>query len=419
MFAEKGVTLSGLENFRLPDVGEGLTEAEIVRWRVTPGARINVNDALVDIETSKSVVELTSPFAGVVEHLLVAEGDTVPVGTPLVSVRGVATGDSQEVLVGRGPSPLVATRRPRRSQPGLASIADVSSEAGAPSARVKGKATPPTRLLAKTLSVDLDAVKGSGPEGRILRRDVEHHAARSVAAIKEPQQRVLRTPIRGVRKHTAEAMVVSAFTAPHVTEWLTIDATRSLKLLKRARRDRAFAGVKLTPLLLIMRATLVALARHPEMNASWNGDAGEIIQFADVNLGIATSTPRGLIVPNIKSAQSISTQELASGLQDLVATARAGTTSLQDMSGGTFTITNIGVFGVDGGTPILKPGEAGILCVGRIGKTPWAHKGRVRLRSTVTLALTFDHRVVDGELGSRVLACVGGLLEHPEMALVG
>jgi pyruvate dehydrogenase E2 component (dihydrolipoamide acetyltransferase) len=214
-------------------------------------------------------------------------------------------------------------------------------------------------------------------------------------------------------------MVASAFTAPHVTEWLTVDVTRSLKLLKRLRHDRTYADVRLTPLLLIVRASLAALARHPEINASWDGDAGEIVQFADVNLGIATSTPRGLIVPNIKCAQSLSTYELAGALQSLVATARDGTTSWEDMSGGTFTITNIGVFGVDGGTPILKPGEAGILCVGQIRKTPWAHKGRVELRSTVTLALTFDHRVVDGELGSRVLARVGGLLEHPEMALAG
>jgi pyruvate dehydrogenase E2 component (dihydrolipoamide acetyltransferase) len=233
-----------------------------------------------------------------------------------------------------------------------------------------------------------------------------------------PGNDVVRTPIRGVRKHTAEAMVSSAFTAPHVTEWVTVDMTRSLKLLKRARAEAAFEGVRLTPLCLVVKAALTAIARHPGINAKWDAEAGEIVQYPDVNLGIAAATPRGLIVPNIAAAQRLSLRETALALTDLIGQARDGKTPPERMRNGTFTITNIGVFGIDGGTPILNPGEAAILCLGQVRRTPWEHKGRIRLRDTTTLALSFDHRLVDGELGSLVLRDIARFLERPDLMVL-
>jgi 2-oxoisovalerate dehydrogenase E2 component (dihydrolipoyl transacylase) len=213
-------------------------------------------------------------------------------------------------------------------------------------------------------------------------------------------------------------MVASAFSAPHVTEWVTIDVTDILTLLEQLRDDRAFAGVRLTPLVLIVRATLSALAAHPDINSKWDAAAGEIVRYRDVNLGIAAATPRGLLVPNIKRANKLGTRELCDALDDLIIQARAGKTQPEAMAKGTFTITNIGVFGIDGGTPILNPGEAGILCVGQIARRPWEHQGEIKLRSVCTLSLSFDHRLVDGKLGSEVLAHIARLLTQPSFALV-
>ncbi|MFE6957080.1 dihydrolipoamide acetyltransferase family protein [Streptomyces sp. NPDC057696] len=429
------------KHFRLPDVGEGLTEAEILEWRVGPGDRVGVNDIIVEIETAKAAVELPSPYAGTVTELLCAAGEEVAVGAPIIAIAvedgsGPQVGPEPDVitaqqpaeppekdeqasaparepvLVGYGPAHAQTTRRPRKKSPEPPAVTTSTRTF---------QATPPVRKLARDLGVDLHQVTATGPSGRITREDIHHLVEQRAAAPHTPgvpRDDVMRTPIRGVRKHIAEAMVESAFTAPHATEWVTVDVTRSLKLLERARADKAFAGVRLTPLCLVIKAALTAIARHPEINAKWDAAAGEIVQYSDINLGIAAATPRGLIVPNIAAAQRLSLREIALALTDLIEQARAGRTPPERMRNGTFTITNIGVFGIDGGTPILNPGEAAILCFGQVRRTPWEHKGRVRLRDTTTLAMSFDHRLVDGELGSLVLRDIARFLERPDLMVL-
>jgi 2-oxoisovalerate dehydrogenase E2 component (dihydrolipoyl transacylase) len=435
----------------MPDAGEGLTEAEILSWRVQPGDVVAISDILAEVETAKAAVELPSPYAGVVVELLYPEGATVAVGAPIISIADKAGpadqdghgeapaspggtrsaehadaahaaghADSREpVLVGYGPSARLAARRARKTGQQPAGPAATAS-GGAPPPASRARAKPPVRKLARQLAVDLGAIPGTGPMGHVTRDDVLAASVRAAApaqpgSAQSPGE--TRTPIRGVRQRTAEAMVASAFTAPHVTEWLTVDVTRTLRLLDRLRTDQQSTGLRLSPLILVIRATLLAIARYPQINARWDADSNEIIQYANVNLGIGAATPRGLIVPNIRAAQRLSASELAEALTTLTADARQGRTEPAQMKDGTFTITNIGVFGVDGGTPILNPGEAAILCLGQIRKQPWAHKGRVRLRDVTTLAMSFDHRLVDGELGSRVLAHIAQILENPGQAL--
>jgi pyruvate dehydrogenase E2 component (dihydrolipoamide acetyltransferase) len=222
-----------------------------------------------------------------------------------------------------------------------------------------------------------------------------------------------RIAVRGVRKHTAAAMVASAFTAPHVTEFLQIDVTDSVSAVRRLRDLPEFAGVKVSPLLLVARALLTAAARHPMINSSWDEAAQEIVVKHYVNLGIAVATERGLIVPSVKGAHEMPLADLARSLDELAATARAGKATPADLSGGTITITNVGVFGIDAGTPILTPGEAAILAFGAIRDMPWVVDGQVAVRKVTTLSLSFDHRIVDGELGSAVLRDIGWMLEDP------
>jgi pyruvate dehydrogenase E2 component (dihydrolipoamide acetyltransferase) len=257
----------------------------------------------------------------------------------------------------------------------------------------------------------------------ISRADVEQAAAPAATpAVLAPvagstRPRETRTPIKGVRKLTAEAMVASAFSAPHVTEWVQVDVTRTMKLVERLRADREFDGVKVSPLLVVAKALLVAVRRNPGVNASWDGPAGQIVVKHYVNLGIAAATPRGLVVPNVKDADALSLRDLAAALGSLAATAKQGRTPPSDLTGGTITITNVGVFGVDAGTPILNAGEAAILAFGQVRQLPWVHKGKVRPRWVTTLALSFDHRLVDGDLGSRTLADVAAVLHDPVRAL--
>ncbi|RYF59819.1 MAG: 2-oxo acid dehydrogenase subunit E2 [Comamonadaceae bacterium] len=434
------------QQFNLPDVGEGLTEAEIVKWHVKVGDTVEVNDTLVEVETAKSLVDLPSPYAGVIAALHAGEGETVEVGSAIVSFGddsaatenapspqveesapesvGAVTAavrepaeepeeERQPVLVGYGPSRAKVARRPRK--PGFRSPADSVMQVHTLD---RPYATPPVRLRARELGIDLATVIPTGASGRITRSDVEAAVRQVSSSVEGGVPAQTRIPIKGVRKATAEAMVSSAFTAPHVTEWVTVDVTDTLALLEQLRADRAFAGVRLTPLVLIARATLSALRAHPDINAKWDAAAGEIVRYRDVNLGIAASTPRGLLVPNIKSAHTLDTRELCDALDALITQAREGKTRPEEMAKGTFTITNIGVFGVDGGTPILNPGEAGILCVGQIARRPWEHQGEIKLRSVCTLSLSFDHRLVDGQLGSEVLAHVARLLAQPSLALV-
>ena len=460
-----------LKQFKLPDVGEGLTEGEILSWHVQPGDTVTVNQILVEVETAKAAVELPSPYAGVVAELHVEEGTTVDVGAPIITIEtepegtsvgvaessppaqsaavhedlvpaiptpsdgeavepgligGPAPGGRTSVLVGYGPKITSAKRRPR-SQPALLSERDAAMTAprsdtrsvGVVAGTVHVLAKPPVRKLARDLGVDLTTVTPSGPGGTISRADVEAavSAVAGASTSVATGEREERRPIKGVRKMTAEAMVRSAFTAPHVTEFLTIDVTRSMRLVEKLKRRPEFDGLRVSPLLLVMKALLLAVKRHPEINASWDEGAQEIIVKRYVNLGIAAATPRGLIVPNVKDAQDLSLPDLARALSELTSVARDGKTAPADMAGGTITITNVGVFGVDTGTPILNPGEAAILAFGAVRPQPWVHKGKVVPRQVTTLALSFDHRLVDGELGSRFLADIGAVLEEPALAV--
>ena len=465
-----------MPEYKLPDVGEGLTEAEVVAWRVEVGDVIEVNDIVCDIETAKSIVELPSPYAGEVTALLVPEGETIAVGTPIIRIGAsepaaaemeidlsnpaASGGGEGESLVGRNKADRGPTRRARTVASGAAA-ANVQTQAAfepgaspmveaapepepvpvpaatptapavpaahaAPSPRALAK--PPVRKLAKDLGVDLASVTATGPGGTVTRSDVLDHrdaGSRSDGFSSELSmtfddrgRRETREPIKGVRKMIAQAMVDSAYSAPHVTEWVTIDCTRTVELVERLKAHRDFRDVKVSPLLVLAKACLLAIRRTPEINSIWDERAQEVVYKHYVNLGIAAATPRGLVVPNVKDADAMSLRELADALAALTATAREGRTQPADMSGGSFTITNVGVFGVDAGTPIINPGESAILCFGSITKRPWVVDDEIVVRHVTTLALSFDHRHVDGEKGSRFLADVAAILEDTGTALL-
>jgi 2-oxoisovalerate dehydrogenase E2 component (dihydrolipoyl transacylase) len=507
-----------IREFRLPDLGEGLTESEIVSWHVAVGDKVTLNQVIAEVETAKAVVELPSPYEGIVSALHEVAGTVVEVGAPIVSfdvgggpdpaapapgqtaTGGTAAGMAPARpageplkrtpnLVGYGAVPEKTGRPARRrwltgdqppapdaaAPPAPAPVAPVPAPVPAPVApapvaapapapvapappvppasagphdapagsrpQERPRSTPPVRKLARDLGIQLEHVQGSGPDGLIVRSDVT--AAAEAAGQASPLEqspppsgtspvpplavpspaaggqstREERIPIAGMRKHTAAAMVASAFTAPHVTVFLTVDVTASTELLVRLRQKPEFEGVKLTPLTLAAKAACLALGKHPTLNSRWDEAAREIIQYGYVNLGIAAATPRGLMVPNIKDAHALGLRDLAGALGTLTQTARAGKTTPADLSGGTFSISNVGVFGVDAGTPILNPGEAAILALGAVREQPWAFEGAVALRKVMTLSLSFDHRVVDGEQGARFLSDVGAVLAEPAMAL--
>jgi len=487
--------MAEIREFKLPDVGEGLTEADIVAWHVKPGDQVEDGQIIVEIETAKAVVELPSPWDGTVARLLAEEGQTVDVGVPIIAVEvagaggdqpaaaasgqekadyaeraavpasppagspGTETPGRQAVLVGYGVKASSTTRRARKvtpvpaaaaakaahasTEPALArpETAEVPTGSRVPAepvaippepeapAAVRALAKPPVRRLAKDLGINLAELAGTGPDGTITRDDV-HRAATGTTARSEQEveQNGVRTaslaalpsptgeeriPIRGVRKHMAAAMVSSAFTAPHVTEFLQVDVTETMAAVRRVRDLPEYADVRVSPLLFVARALLIAVRRHPLANSSWDADAQEIVVKHYVNLGIAVAADRGLLVPNVKNAGELSLPELARSLQDLAETARAGQATPADLAGGTITITNVGVFGVDGGTPILTPGEAAILAFGQVRDAPWVVDGQLAVRAVCTLSLSFDHRIIDGELGSAVLRDVGSMLEDP------
>ncbi|GAA1876690.1 dihydrolipoamide acetyltransferase family protein [Lapillicoccus jejuensis] len=513
-----------VKEFRLPDPGEGLTEAEVVTWHVAVGDTVKVNDVVVEIETAKSLVELPVPFAGTVTALLVPEGETVEVGTPIISIddgvggaapaapaapqsqsqvadepasqraqepgmvgspapklEAQADGDAIEegkiggttstgrtaVLVGYGVKQTEAVRRPRsrpesdsthsaRVTTGAKPAESDSGHSPAPapnpaahdnapsgstaSAGVRALAKPPVRKLAKDLGVDLTQVAATGPHGTVTRDDVHAHASGTTGgagdgsaadgssygapqAVRPQGERETRTPVKGVRKMTAQAMVGSAFTAPHVTMFNDVDVTATMQLVARLKQDREFADVKVTPMLVLAKALCLALKRHPGMNAVWDEAAQEIVTKHYVNLGIAAATPRGLVVPNVKDADRMTMHELAEAIGALTETARAGRTQPAEMSGGTVTITNVGVFGIDTGTPIINPGESAIVAFGAVRKKPWVVTGpdgedTLAIRQVSTLAVSFDHRLIDGELGSLFLRDLSALLEDPSRGLV-
>ena len=429
-----------IAKFPLPDVGEGLTEAEIVSWRVSPGDKVAVNQTICEIETAKSVVELPCPFEGEVSELLVAEGDTVEVGTPIISVvvQGNApllsepdapanepegdTGAEYKLpnLVGYGDSGDVKSRRKRAVNTAPISTAIAVSMVKAAAASDAVMAKPPIRKLAKDLGVDLGNVTGTGMHGEITREDVVGSASqasvfKNLTTPQQPSEREERIPVKGVRKAIATAMVKSAFTAPHVSIFVDVDATRTMEYVKRLKSSVDFAGIKVTPLLIMAKAMIWAIRRNPMVNSTWTDK--EIIVHNFVNLGIAAATPRGLIVPNIKDADSMNMLELAQAIEQLAATARDGKTTPEDMAEGTITITNIGVFGVDTGTPILNPGEVSIVALGSIRKKPWVVDDEIVVRQITTIGATFDHRVVDGDVASRFVQDVASVIEEPALLL--
>jgi len=415
--------VSNQQAFLLPDVGEGLTEAEILQWTVRVGDTVEINQIIVEIETAKAAVELPSPYAGVVTALHAEAGETVSVGKPIITIGSSA--DAADAVpdreVGYGPQEGSGSGGRRRRR-----VPAPSPAAAQPAATPRTAAKPPVRKLAKDLGVDITAVTPTGPGGTVSRDDVrraaEAPAPMSAPTSAEPTSET-RIPIRGVRKHTAAAMVASAFTAPHVTEFVTVDVTATMRLRDTVAARREFRELRVTPLLFVARALLLALRRTPEANASWDEAAQEIVLKHFVNLGIAAATERGLIVPNIKRADRMSLRELAQALADLTATARDGRTSPQSMTGGTVTITNVGVFGVDTGTPILNPGEAAILAMGAIRRTPWVVTDKsgtevIEPRWVTQLALSFDHRLVDGQQGSQLLSDLAAVLRDPGLAML-
>ncbi|MDJ0348682.1 dihydrolipoamide acetyltransferase family protein [Cryobacterium sp. PH29-G1] len=456
-----------VSKFTLPDVGEGLTEAEIVEWKVAPGDAVTINQVLVEIETAKSLVELPSPFIGVVGEILVSAGTTVDVGTLIITINSAATGNDDEsgaapaapiadtadaeavdtlaadtsssisdeapepVLVGRGAAATMPTRRRRHAGTSVAH----ETMAPEPKARTRAEpleptrraasagpvmAKPPIRKLAKDLGVDLSLVEATGPVGDVTREDVLRGATqasvfRNIQTPEWPIDRDEHIPVKGVRKAIAQAMVKSAFTAPHVSLFVDVDATRTMEFVKRLKASTDFAGIRVSPLLIMAKAMIWAVRRNPTVNSTFTDE--EIIVRHYVNLGIAAATPRGLIVPNIKEAQDMSLLELAAALENLTMTARDGKTSPAEMTNGTITITNIGVFGMDTGTPILNSGEAGIVALGTIKQKPWVVDGEVRARFVTTIGASFDHRVVDGDVASRFLADVASIIEEPALLL--
>ncbi|MGM7776725.1 dihydrolipoamide acetyltransferase family protein [Arthrobacter sp. KNU-44] len=519
-----------VKKFNLPDVGEGLTEAEIVSWKVKPGDTVAINDVICEIETAKSLVELPSPYAGTVAELLVAEGITVEVGTAIIGISDNAPGEPEPTsapsapsavasplappaapaaeqafeasmygklpddagtsdggpaggpLVGSGPKADAVKRRPRKrpegatavpaaapssapaavvepvveptapAMPPVAAQQPVATSQGAASLAPAGQAPgltglgatvsgivnrvlakPPVRKIARELGIDLADVVPTGARGEVTREDLVSYQSQRDAEVdqadkfwgasKKPQdQRVERIPVKGVRKATAKAMVESAFTAPHVSIFVDVDASRTMEFVKRLKASRDFEGIKVSPLLILSKAVIWAAARNPSVNATWvenadgNGNA-EILVKHYMNLGIAAATPRGLMVPNIKDAQDLSLKELALALNELASTARAGKTQPAQMQGGSLTITNVGALGIDTGTPIINPGEVAIVAFGTIKQKPWVLDGEVIPRWITTLGGSFDHRVVDGDLSARFMADVAAILEEPALLL--
>ena len=446
--------MSQIAYFDLPDVGEGLTEAEIVSWKVKPGDSVSVNQIIVEIETAKSLVELPCPFAGTVSELLANEGDTVNVGSHIIAVAvseltaaaaassmHAAVGEAaqavadvastasveekpQPTLVGYGVAATAASRRKRGGVvPAPAVVVNAAPATDLIAVVPSGDqvlAKPPVRKLAKDLNVDINKVKPTGFSGEVTREDVM--AASQVANVfknpttPEPKsEREERIPVKGVRKAIANAMVQSAFTAPHVSIFVDVDATRTMEYVKRLKASADFAGVKVTPLLIMAKAMIWAVRRNPAVNSTWTDT--EIIIHNYVNFGVAAATPRGLIVPNIKDADKMSMLELAMALEQLAATAREGKTTPADMQNGTITVTNIGVFGVDTGTPILNPGEVGIVALGSIRPKPWVVDNEILIRQVTTIGATFDHRVVDGDVASRFVQDVASVMEEPALLL--
>lgn len=454
------------QQFLLPDLGEGLTEGEIVRWLVAVGDTVAVDQPVAEIETAKAVVEVPSPFAGTVAKLHAEEGQEVEVGKPLLSVTTGAASEpgaapdeaevadmvpdatededagSGNVLVGYGTSGGAARRRrggrgrqpaAGHDQPGHDQPAALHQGNGRPLAK------PPVRKLAKDLGVDLTAVAGSGPDGIVTRDDVEAYAESPSAAPQAPPHAApqapphgprgvisgapsrtagaaeTRIPVRGVRKRIAERMTTSRREIPEATTWVDADATALMAV--REELNAAQAEVRVSPLAIVLRAVVAGLGRFPEVNARLDTEANEIVLLHAVHLGVAAATDRGLVVPVIRDAHARSTLEIAAELARLAQGARAGTLKPDELVGGTFTVSNYGAFGVDGGSAVINHPEAAILGVGRIVDRPWVHEGQVAVRKVMQLSIAFDHRICDGSEAAGFLRFVADCVERPGVLL--
>ena len=417
-------------DFTLPDVGEGLTEAEIVSWKVKAGDTVTLNQVLVEegqtVEVGTPIITVSSsgdapapaaPATPVVEAVADTAATVAAPEKPAEEKPGA-------VLVGYGSSGHGASRRRRGAGPAApadATVAPAARPASVPAAAASPIiAKPPIRKLAKDLGVDLATVLATGLAGEITRDDVIRQASqasvfRNIETPEWGDQREERIPVKGVRKAIATAMVQSAFSAPHVSIFTDVDATRTMEFVKRLKNSPDFAGVRVSPLLIMAKALIWAVRRNPNVNSSWTDK--EIIVHHYVNLGIAAATPRGLIVPNVKDAHSLSLIDLATALEQLTITARDGKTQPADMANGTITITNIGSYGMDTGTPIINPGEATIVALGTIKQKPWVVDGEVRPRFVTTVGASFDHRIVDGDVASRFVADLASVLEEPALLL--
>jgi len=435
-------------DFSMPDLGEGLTESELVAWHVSVGDLVELNQPIAEVETAKAIVQLPSPFAGTISKLYVEAGSTVTVGSRIVAFDLTDEADApverNSVLVGYGPAVETDNRPKRKSRGGVqAGGREVPASGGrvAPEERIETpipgtpiRTTPPVRKLARDLGIDLATVPPTGDDGLITRADVQAAAstetpvaavdravpaspartAKESKAARGTKPRETRTPIKGVRRATAEAMVRSITGTPQATVFVTIDVTATVDLVSQLRLRTA---QKVNVLAMTAKAVCLALADHPTLNSKWDDAAQEIIEFGYVNLGIAVATPRGLMVPNIPDADLLNLSEMTTAIANLAETARAGATTPKALTGGTISITNIGVFGVESGTPILNPGEAAILALGVARRQPWEYRGEIALRDVLTLSLTFDHRLVDGEQGAKFLVDVGAILSNPGIAL--
>ena len=438
----------------MPDLGEGLADAEIVAWHVAAGDVVALNQTLAEVETEKAVVELPSPFAGTVVELLAHPGETVAVGAPIVTIETAASdGSGDERTEDPSPSRRVphssataplrryraggrspldrcaastpATRRPirlpRRFRPRRRRKSP-APDPGRPTSPAGPSRRHPSASRRDRKASTSPTWPGTGPAGSSRattwrptlgsRAPGGANAATAGDPEREPTEGT-RTPVRGIQKRMADAMVRSVAEAPQACVFLSVDVSESTALVERLRASRQFEGVRVTVLGLVAKSVLRALEEHPELNSSWDESRREVVFEHHVNLGIAVAAPVGLLVPNIPAAERLGLRDLADALGDLVERARSGRCAPADLRGGTFTITNVGVFGVDGGVAILNPGEAGILAVGAIRRTPWEHEGDVALRDVMTLSLTFDHRLVDGRQASSFLSAVGRVLSDP------
>ncbi|WP_329422091.1 dihydrolipoamide acetyltransferase family protein [Streptomyces sp. NBC_01268] len=438
--------------FKLPDLGEGLTEAEIVRWLVNVGDVVAIDQPVVEVETAKAMVEVPCPYGGVVTARFGEEGTELPVGAPLLTVAvggaegvaavgpdalagvgaaGSATADAESaesseysgnVLVGYGTAgPAARRRRVRRESPTVAPVvAPVAAVPAAPTGPVP-VISPLVRKLARDEGLDLREVQGSGPDGLILRADVETAlAVRSRPAAPAPVAAAVapaageRIPLRGVRGAVADKLSRSRTEIPDATCWVDADAT---ELMAARAAMNAAGGPKISVLALLARICAHALARFPELNSTVDTAAREIVRLPSVHLGFAAQTERGLVVPVVKEAGGRTAESLTAEFARLTESARQGTLTPADLTGGTFTLNNYGVFGVDGSTPIINHPEAAMLGVGRIVPKPWVHQGELAVRQVVQLSLTFDHRVCDGGTAGGFLRYVADCVENPAVLL--